>query len=157
MADTPWYRDGLRFECTQCGNCCRNHGDYTFVYLTEVELEELPAFLGLSRDEFLARYCTKEPGSWWSLRMDEPACPFLTEDARCSVYPVRPKQCRTWPFWQENLEEAAWKGPVKECCPGLDTGPLRSAEEVERIARETEDWFDDPAPRPARGQGHSRP
>ena len=18
----PWYRDGLRFQCTQCGNCC---------------------------------------------------------------------------------------------------------------------------------------
>ena len=21
----------------------------------------------------------------------------------CTVYPVRPLQCRTWPFWPENL------------------------------------------------------
>ncbi|MFM1805538.1 MAG: hypothetical protein RL136_2417, partial [Planctomycetota bacterium] len=21
-AQAPWYAEGLRFECTQCGNCC---------------------------------------------------------------------------------------------------------------------------------------
>ncbi len=147
MADPPWYAAGLRFQCTQCGNCCRNHGEYAYVYLTEVELREIPAFLGLSRGEFQRRYCSKEPDSWWSLRMDQPACPFLGEDSRCSIYPVRPKQCRTWPFWEENLAEATWKGPVKQCCPGLDRGPLYAAPEVERLARETEEWFEAPAER----------
>lgn len=153
MADARWYEEGLRFQCTQCGNCCRNHGDYTYVYLTEVELEEMPAFLGLTRSEFLRRYGTKEPGSFWSLRMDQPACPFLSEDGRCQVYEVRPKQCRTWPFWEENLVEEVWKGPVKDCCPGLDQGKLTSADEVDRIAAETEAWFDDPRPaRPKAGR-----
>ena len=142
MASKPWYHKGLRFSCTQCGNCCRNHGDYAWVYLSAVELKAIPEYLGISRKEFLDRYCTKEPRSWWSLRVDQPACPFLREDNGCAIYPVRPKQCATWPFWEENLKEATWKGPVKECCPGLDQGPLHSAEEVERIARETEEWFE---------------
>jgi Fe-S-cluster containining protein len=132
----------LRFECTQCGNCCRNHGDYAYVYLTEPELKAIPAYLGLTRRQFLARYCTKEDGSWYSLRMDEPACPFLGEDNRCGIYQVRPKQCATWPFWEENLKQRTWEGPVKACCPGIDKGPVYSAEEVERRARETEEWFE---------------
>ena len=142
MSPKPWYHKGLRFECTQCGNCCRNHGEYTYVFLTERELERIPAHLGLDRREFLARYCTKEPGQHYTLRMDRPACPFLGEDSRCGIYEVRPKQCATWPFWLENLKRATWEGPVKDCCPGIDRGPLVPAAEVERIARETEDWFD---------------
>lgn len=141
MEHKPWYAKGLRFECTQCGKCCKNHGEYTYVYLTERELTDIPRFLGLDRDEFLRRYCTKDEGQLWSLRMDTPACPFLGDDNRCGIYPVRPKQCATWPFWEENLERKVWEGPVKDCCPGIDRGPLTSAAEVERIARETEDWF----------------
>jgi Fe-S-cluster containining protein len=56
--------------------------------------------------------------------MDEPACAFLDENNRCKIYPVRPKQCATWPFWTENLERAAWEGPVKDCCPGIGKGEL---------------------------------
>lgn len=149
MPEGKWYAKGLRFQCTQCGNCCRNHGDYAYVYLTKVELSEIPEYLKLTRAQFLERYCSKEPGSWWSLRMDQPACPFLTAEGRCAIYSVRPKQCRTWPFWEENLPEDVWNGPVKECCPGIGKGPLVSAIEVERIARETEEWFEPPA-RPQR-------
>ena len=141
MSPKPWYHKGLSFECTQCGNCCRNHGDYQYVYLTELELKAIPAHLGLTRRAFIDAYCTKEPGEHYSLRMDLPACPFLEADSRCGIYPVRPKQCATWPFWEENLKEATWKGPVKDCCPGIDQGPTYSAAEVERIARETEEWF----------------
>ena len=40
-------------------------------------------------EEFLERYCEKSPGYHPSLRMDRPACPFLTEDQRCAIYAVR--------------------------------------------------------------------
>ncbi len=142
MAHNIWYHKGLRFSCTQCGNCCRNHGDYAYVYLADRDVEAIARHLGLAREAFLRRYCREEDG-WVSLRMDEPACPFLGEDNRCGIYPVRPKQCATWPFWEENLEKAVWQGPVRECCPGLDRGTLYPAEEVRRIARETEAWYDD--------------
>ncbi len=142
MADSRWYAAGLRFECTQCGNCCRNHGEYHYVHLTQIELDQIPKFLGISRRDFLKRYCTKEPHSFVTLRMDTPACPFLNEKQQCSIYPVRPMQCRTWPFWEHNLTEAQWNGPVKDCCPGIGKGTLYPADEVDRIARETERWFD---------------
>ena len=27
----PWYRDGLRFTCTRCGNCCTGAPGYVWV------------------------------------------------------------------------------------------------------------------------------
>lgn len=140
MSPKSWYSKGLRFECTQCGNCCRNHGDYSFVYLSDLDVARISEHLGLTEERFLAEHCQLVDG-WVTLRMDEPACAFLLEDQRCAIYPVRPKQCATWPFWEENLEERVWKGPVAECCPGIGRGDLVPAEEVERIARETEEWY----------------
>lgn len=142
MSLKPFYTDGLRFECTQCGNCCRIHGRYAYVYLIEKDVAALATYLGLSEEEFLERYCQQEDG-WTVVRMDEPACPFLTADNRCSVYPVRPKQCATWPFWEENLTREAWEGPVQDCCPGIGRGELVPAEEVLRIARETEEYYEE--------------
>jgi Fe-S-cluster containining protein len=86
-------------------------------------------------------YCHTAPGFHPSLRFDEEACPFLDEANRCRIYPVRPMQCETWPFWTENLVEEVWRGEVKECCPGLDRGPLYPREEIERRARASDDDF----------------
>lgn len=141
MIPKSWYANGLRFQCTQCGNCCRNHGAYAYVYLNEADVQSVAAHLGLERAAFLARHCVEEDG-FVVLRMDAPACPFLLPDNRCGIYPVRPKQCATWPFWKDNLDPATWNGPVKACCPGIDTGPLHSAQEIDRLARETEVGFD---------------
>jgi Fe-S-cluster containining protein len=141
MPQEPWYRNGLRFECTQCGNCCRNHGEYSRIYLAPRDVAAIAGHLGLSEDTFRERWCEREDG-WTILRTDAPACPFLGEEGRCGIYPVRPKQCATWPFWEENLERAAWEGPVADCCPGLGKGPLYSREEIEGRAAETEAWYE---------------
>jgi Fe-S-cluster containining protein len=137
-----WYAEGLRFSCTRCGNCCRNHGDYAFVNLSPRDLAEIPRFLGISAEEFSARYCTKEPGHFPTLRMDAPQCPFLDANSRCTIYSVRPMQCRTWPFWRANLaDEATWNGPVRERCPGIGAGEILSQERIEVQVRQTEADF----------------
>ena len=97
--------------------------------------------LGLSPAEFYRRHCVEDRG-YTVLRMDEPQCPFLEEDNRCAVYAARPKQCRTWPFWEENLKREAWEGPVKECCPGIGKGQRYTAAEARRQADETEAWYE---------------
>lgn len=142
MSSKSWYANGLRFECTRSGNCCRNHGDYAFVYLASRDVKAIAKHLEQGESEFVGRYCRKEEG-WTVLRMDHPACPFQSETGACEIYPVRPRQCATWPFWEENLTEEVWKGPVAECCPGIGRGKLFTAEEVERIAAETEEWYEE--------------
>lgn len=138
----PWYDKGLRFKCSACGACCSTHGEYAYVYLAEGDVRAIAQYLELERSTFLERYCTRDEGRV-ILRMDAPACPFLGPDARCGIYPVRPKQCASFPFWEENLEPGRW-ADVSAFCPGADTGPLHSREEIERLARETEEWYEGP-------------
>ncbi len=142
MSHKPWYHKGLRFSCKGSGNCCRTHGEYAYVYLSDPELGTISSYLGLRAVDFFERYCAIDEG-YTVLRIESRSCPFLEKGNRCRIYPVRPKQCATWPFWQENLDDSArWLGPVADCCPGIGQGELHSAETVERLARETEEWYE---------------
>ncbi len=57
-------------------------------------------------------------------------CVFWDREQGCTVYPVRPRQCRTWPFWESNLETPADWEWTRETCPGAGQGELISAEEI---------------------------
>ncbi len=51
-------------------------------------------------------------------------CVFL-KDGKCQVYKQRPKQCRTFPFWPQNLRsKEAWNQAAKECEGINDTAEL---------------------------------
>ena len=139
---TPRYSEGLRFECTGCGNCCRNHGEYGYVYLMPPEVTALAELLDLDEATFLERWCTEEEG-WTLLRMDQPQCPFLSEEGSCTVYAARPMQCRTWPFWEENLASAtAWEA-TKLVCPGIGKGVRVEWQEAAEIARRNGAWYEE--------------
>jgi len=112
----------LNFEClSECGRCCTTQGEYAYVYFEGDDLERLAAHLGLSPAECAERYTELDEGHR-ILRMDAPSCPFL-DGWRCGVYPARPTQCRTFPFWPENLKSpGAWK-KLERYCPGINRGP----------------------------------
>jgi Fe-S-cluster containining protein len=60
---------------------------------------------------------------------------FDPKTRRCSVYAARPAQCRTWPFWNSNLESRdAWE-TMRQGCPGAGQGQFVPLEEIERQAR----------------------
>lgn len=133
-APDPWYAPGLKFECTACGKCCVNHGEFSYVYSTREEREALAAHFGLSREAFEARYCEAVPGGV-SFKSAGDACIFLA-GRRCSVYELRPAQCRTFPFWPELLvDEDTWRRDVASFCPGVGQGKLHGVEEIRATAR----------------------
>ena len=139
MPEKNWFKDGLRFECEGCGNCCKNHSKYEYVWVSEVDIETISTFLSISRDVFISRFCIDVKG-YYSILPGDVECPFL-ENNRCKIYPVRPKQCSTWPFWSENLKKEIWEGPVKDCCPGIGKGDLKSADEILEIAADRDAWY----------------
>jgi hypothetical protein len=129
-----WYEEGLRFSCTRCGRCCRDREEPTYVFLEEDEICALAEFLRLTRKQFLERYCTWEEDGF-VLKKRPGACIFWDENLGCRVYPARPVQCRTWPFWPRNLSPEGWQQAM-DFCPGCNTGQLHPRKEVELAAVE---------------------
>ncbi|MCH7849560.1 MAG: YkgJ family cysteine cluster protein [Planctomycetes bacterium] len=121
-----WYRDGLRFECTQCGNCCS--GDPGFVWATKDEIGRISEFLGRD-DDWLDRKHLRRVGLRYSLTEKANGdCIFLKREkgkSLCSIYEVRPVQCRTWPFWSSNLKSRTTWQEAAKTCPGLNQGRKR--------------------------------
>lgn len=128
--ERPWYQDGLRFECTQCGDCCT--GGPGYVWVNKAEIEAIAATLGIEEQQFREEYLIKV-GVRYSLReLKNYDCILLDGKTRkCTVYNVRPRQCRTWPFWESNLKTPAdWERTCQEC-PGSGQGQLVQIEEIE--------------------------
>ena len=57
---------------------------------------------------------------------------FYDREQGCTVYPVRPRQCRTWPFWESTVETPADWEETRQRCPGAGQGELICAEEISR-------------------------
>src|SRR3954465_10361241 len=124
----PWYKDGLRFRCTQCGDCCT--GAPGFVWVTPDEIAAIAAYRGEPVEEFTGLY-TRPAHRGRTLReKGNGDCVFYERGAGCTVYPVRPRQCATWPFWESNVATPeAWRRTCR-VCPGSGQGELIPAEEI---------------------------
>lgn len=115
-----------RFECTLCGACCRRPG---IVVLDDDEVHAIAEHQQRAPEE-LIETCNLElhQDEWW-MRITGRACPFLIDD-RCSIQPVKPRQCATYPFWPEIVpDDAAWRAEA-EHCPGIGRGKRWSADEI---------------------------
>lgn len=141
MNEKKWYSDGVRFECIRCGKCCEEHGEYTFVYVIKSDIDAISGFLGLTKMQFLAKYCIQKDGLTF-LKMEDGRCPF-SEKGKCSAYEVRPAQCSTWPFWMPSLIKETWENDVLPLCPGIGSGKLYTKDEIEAIAIRSEEGFDE--------------
>lgn len=124
----PWYKDGLRFACTRCGHCCT--GEPGFVWVDDNDMTALADFLGETVEQVTQLY-TKPTRRGLSLREKlNGDCVFWDRERGCTVYPVRPPQCRTWPFWDSNVATPeAWE-ETQAICPGSGQGELISVEEI---------------------------
>ncbi len=102
--------------CKTCeGNCCI--GDSGYIWVTPNDIKNISAFLKIDEGIFKEKFLIKV-GYRYSLK-EKPhksgfACIFFENG--CKIYPVRPNQCRTFPFWdyyKDKIDE------LKKECPGI--------------------------------------
>lgn len=127
----PWYEDGLQFTCSGCGDCCTGAPGY--VWVNKEEIAALAAEVGLDVETFEKRY-VRLIGVRKSLNELPHSydCVFLDAKTRkCTVYSARPRQCRTWPFWESNIRTPEAWAHTCEVCPGSGAGRLYQLSEIE--------------------------
>ena len=139
----PWYAGGLHFECMECGGCCAGPGE-GYIWVTRPEIEIIADFLNMTTGElwrrFLKRYGLRTSIIEHSSTKD---CIFLQEadgQKRCVIYPVRPSQCRSWPFWANNLASPGSWNKAAQKCSGVNRGRHYSFEEIQIIKSEKKWW-----------------
>ena len=117
--EEPWYKEGLNFKCTECGGCCT--GSPGYIWVNDKEIEEIASFLKLSIEDFYKKYLRKV-GHRYSI-LERPQtydCVFL-KDKKCTIYSVRPKQCRTFPWWTQNLKSKEDWLQAASYCEGINS------------------------------------
>lgn len=138
-----WYKRGLRFECTQCGQCCT--GPPGYVGFTAAEAQAIARRLSLSMGEFIERF-TQETPHGRSLAEVRTVhgydCVFLdrtTDPGKvvCRIYEDRPTQCRTFPWWPENLKSKRRWEALGRSCEGVGRGGFVPIEAI-RVQRDTQ-------------------
>jgi len=117
--------DGFNYSfnesaCASCGGACCI-GESGYIWVKRDEIEDIASYLNLSLEEFAQKYLirAKNRYSLKEYKVDGLgySCIFFDTNKRlCKIYEVRPKQCRSFPFWdtfRENTDEL-----IKEC-PGV--------------------------------------
>jgi Fe-S-cluster containining protein len=128
----PWYKDGLRFKCTECGQCCT--GSPGYVWVSPAEAAAIAECLKIPLEQFIEKY-THRIGNRLSLKEHPKTydCVFL-KGKKCGIYGARPTQCRTFPWWSENLKSPDHWKETAERCEGINSAdaPLISLGEIQR-------------------------
>jgi hypothetical protein len=132
-----FYGRGLQFECLRCGACCT--GAPGFVYLSQEDIASIAEFLKKDKGS-VVRYYTRVVRVFGERRLS------LTERSNyycifwsrvCLIYPARPYQCRSYPFWKRHLVSRREWNKVGDRCPGINRGRVYRDEEIERFVTET--------------------
>ena len=127
----------LRFACTGCGACCTGGADH-YVETSATERAAIRAFLKLSPAWFRRRYLVRVDADTTGIRLGRNGrCPFLGGDNRCRIYAVRPRQCRTYPWWPELVEKKRDWAEEARRCEGMNRGTVVPLSTIERnLARQ---------------------
>ena len=127
------YEKGIRFECQGSANCCVSRGSHGYVFLCKKDLSRLAKYFSISLKKFIIDYC-ETSGGYIHLKeiRKNGECIFL-KNTKCKVYKNRPTQCRTWPFWPENMNSKTWNDEVINFCPGIGKGKIINKNKINKL------------------------
>ena len=107
------------------------------MWVRDPEIVAIARMLSLSREEVVGRYCRVVFGDVSLIERPNGDCIFWSPKG-CQIYPVRPVQCRTFPFWREHIRSPRGWAAAARRCPGVNEGRLYSAAEIRRLVEETD-------------------
>lgn len=102
-----------KIDCLDCANCCKTMSP-TY---TKTDVKRIAKHLGMSYPEFFDKWLYYEEKD---IMNRSTPCQFLRKDNKCSVYPVRPKDCSGFPHTQNREWSQFAHGTHKqniEYCP----------------------------------------
>lgn len=109
----------------------------------------MAATLEMSEQDFLQNFAAKSSdGDLWELKevLTEHGhdCVLLARDESgktwCVAHQSRPLQCRTWPFWPDNLRsQRSWKKAAREC-EGIGRGNIIPLRVIQEDCDKTPEW-----------------
>tara|TARA_B100000029_G_scaffold482132_1_gene531825 strand:+ start:155 stop:595 length:441 start_codon:yes stop_codon:yes gene_type:complete len=127
------FTKGIKFKCQGSSKCCISRGNHGYVYLTDNDVKKISQQLKVSVKIFKKNYCEYTDNYLHLKEINKNGnCQFLN-DKKCSIYNVRPMQCRTWPFWNENMNAKSWNENVVNFCPGIGKGNIVNFEKIKKI------------------------
>ncbi len=104
------------FKCRQCGDCCKGYGG---TFLTEKEIEKIAAYVHTDPKTFVENYCQISGEKTVLAQAENMYCIFW--DGLCTIHPVKPHMCRTWPFIESVLIDIKNWFIMASLCPGIRT------------------------------------
>ena len=126
------FKEGINFKCQGSANCCVSRGNYGYVYLSKKDLIRISKYFKISVNNFKKNYCEYSNGYLHLKEIHSNGnCQFL-DNKRCSIYNDRPTQCRTWPFWNENMNIKKWNKELLNFCPGIGKGKIISFSMIQK-------------------------
>lgn len=128
----------FRFQCQPgCTECCTQEGD---VWMTGDDAERAAKLLDVTPEDFREAYCETAAGELRLTTPEDGHCHFLLEGA-CAIHQAKPVQCRTFPFWTENVKnKRTWKN-LSRFCPGIGVGEILPIEHVRSQTQDCADAF----------------
>ncbi len=84
-------------DCLQCANCCKNYSPRFKV----PDIKRISKHLKMKEGAFIEQFLYLDKEGDYVVKSKP--CPFLGTDNYCSIYEVRPSDCRRFPYTDEDV------------------------------------------------------
>lgn len=84
-------------NCQLCENCCKTISPR----LNTRDIERISKFLGMRKSAFIKKYLKEDEDQ--DLIYQTTPCPFWDKENSCSIYEVRPKDCKEYPHIDKEM------------------------------------------------------